>query len=86
MDDAAANSPIAGAGELDPGLIVEETGAVPVNRAVFGRQGADILRKQVDGAVDVVEHRPGDLTRQHGEHVSESNRDLQCGPELNPKP
>lgn len=86
VDDAASYSPIAGAGELNLRLVLGETRAIPLNRAVFRRQGSDVLREQVNGAVEVVEYGPRHLPRQHRQHVAESDRNLERAPELNPKP
>ena len=71
----------AGGGELEGGLIIVKACGSPLNGIVIGRDGGDEGREQVDGAVEVVEERPGDSVGENGENIVDSEGDLErvCG-------
>ena len=71
----------AGGGELEGGLIIVKAGALPLKGTVVGRDGADEGREQVDGAVEVVEERPGDSVGENGENIVDSEGEFKgvCG-------
>lgn len=55
--------------ELQPSLVVVKASAFPFNGVVFDRGGAYVSGEEVDGGVERVEKRPGELSRQEREKV-----------------
>lgn len=64
-------------GELETGLVAIEASPVPPDGPVARGEGPDEGGQQVHRTVEVVEHRPRYLARQHGEDVLDLERDLE---------
>lgn len=84
MNDAAPDSPITSSSELDLRLVIEKARSFPRNRPIIRRQRPNILRQQINGTVNTVQHGPRYLMRQHWEHIVHPERHFQCIPKIKP--
>jgi len=62
---------------LNGGSVVVKASPFPLNGGIGGSEGANEIREQVNGTVEVVENGPRNLAWQHGKHVVHSERHLQ---------
>lgn len=55
--------------ELQPSLVLVKASTFPLHGVVFNRSGAYVSGEEVDGGVERVEKRPGELPGQEREKV-----------------
>lgn len=69
-------------GELQASLVAIKARSFPLNRPIVRTHRPDEGRQQIDGAVEVVKHRPRYLTGQGGKHVLDPKRQFQSVPKM----